>query len=1647
MADNVEIQGLEFQIVNDSTRAVAGLQNLINTLGRLKTATNGGATGLSKTAQGIRELSNSLKGLNSGDASQKITRLANALTTLSQVGNVKISSSIANQLTAINTALAGLKWTDGDKLTALANGLRPLSELGKANMTTFTHQLSKLPKVIEDLEAADIDKFTRQMNDLAAAMAPFANEMQKVSNGFSTFPSKIQKVVTSSQQYNSAMSGATAKTNAFDTAIKGLKFASLSVIFSKLSQFLATTTNSASEYLEDMNLFTVSMGKYAKEAYEYAQRVSEVMGIDPAEWMRNQGVFNTIISGFGVASDKAALMSKNLTQLGYDIASFYNISFEDSMQKVQSGIAGELEPLRRLGYDLSVARLQQEAYNLGINESVSAMTQAEKSQLRYYAMMTQVTQVQGDMARTLEQPTNMLRVLKAQLDQVVRAIGNLFIPILTKVLPIAIAVAQALREIIAAIADLFGVKLQTVEWDNAFETATVGSGEIADNMGSAASAAKKLKEYTLGFDELNVLSPDTGTGGGGGAGSGGVGGGDLGIDLPEYDFLKGAVTEQIEKWRKKLEPLVTWVKDHLDDILSTVVAIGFAFMSWKIANGILSFFNTFGTFLKSNPLASIGTTLAGVGLFLDAWGTVKDAVLDIIENGANFTNVTQLLSGFAEALGAAFLLMGKIPAAGAMLMLSGVAGILSTISDIANNGINWDNALNLSKYLGLFLSGLGFLTKNTQLGGIGLMISGVTLIVKNLGDLIEAFKTGNWDDVNKIELAAGLLMSAGGLLFAIGKIKDITDKIGGVKGIINTSDTLQKATSSIGGSKGLSIPSPKSVLKGLADLAIIIGGATAIIETIGLLMQIPGFEETAKKGVKAVGLVFSGLWDIILPLITISAGIVALSKIGIATVAKGFAGFAVIIGGSTVLLTAIGALMSIPYFTDFLSTGVASVVSAFNGLWKVAVPIGALSALLIALGIASPALILSGLAGFALVIGGVELILVALGALNQIPGFSWIVGEGGKVLIQLGKILGGFAGSIVNGFLVEVSDSFPEIGKNLAGFMTEAQPFFTGLDSINAESVGAAKKLAEMVLILTAADILEGLTSWITGGSSMIDFGKDLCAFAPYFTRYAKSIKGVDGNAVQASATAAKSLAEFANNIPNSGGVAGFFAGENDIDTWGAKLPAFGRNFKRYSDSVKGVDGNAVQASATAAESIAKFANNIPNEGGVVSWFTGDNSIDVWGAKLPEFGKNFKKYSDSVSGVKSDVVTATSAAVQSIVEFANNIPNSGGVVSWFTGDNGVSSFGKELVTFGQDFENYYNYISGINISKVSSVSSEMDKILDWAIRVSNVDNRNIESFGTTIKKVCDDFAECGENLIDGFVEGIRSKASAFSNSARDLVSGFKRTLTTSANSSKSIILRWASNLKNWFTSSSVGGINRVTFQNFARNVVFGFNQTISHYSGSSKSSMREFAKAAKSAFTDIVSRSVFREIAKDVITGFNLGINDFYYLTRPYMRDWADDAKKTFKKKLDSHSPSKVYKQIGKDTVLGYNLGIADIGGTTQKVVQEWADSFTDIQPTMRFAVDTSALKYYDSDSFAKSISTDSSQNAAVAVGGTERDTDRLEQIYENILSAISTLNNQEKEALNVEVYLDGKQITAAVEKRQRERGATIMGGGYNYAY
>lgn len=694
-ADNVEMQGIEFQIINDSDEATNSIERLGKALAELKINVKGGISAVSRAGSSISKLRTALDGIDTTNVANKlkgvsdavnklninpnakisaslpknitalndavaniqpdkIVQLGNALQEVANSSGAKISATLPKNITALNTALAGLDSGGIAKLSGLGSGLKPLGELKTAKLTSFITQLGKLPAVIQELDKVDLDKFTQQMKDFAEAIKPLADEMNKVAAGVSGFPTRIQNLITSAEQYNRVTMNAAQNTNTWSGALKALSFAAIS---RGVSKFLGRAINKASEYQEDLNLFAVSMGQYAEEAYNYAQKVSEIVGIDPAEWMVNQGVFNTIITGFGIAGDKAAYMSKNLTQLGYDLQSFYGEALgtttEEMFQKVRSGISGELEPLRNLGYDLSVARLEQERLNLGIGKSVSSMTQAEKSQLRYYAMMTQVTQAQGDMARTLEQPANMLRVLKAQFEQVSRTIGNMFIPILTKVLPIAIAVADALRQIVVAIAEFFGVTLNTPEWGNSIGEAASGTEDMSDNLDSAVEYAKELKRYLAGFDELNVL-PDQNQGSGSG-GSAGGGGGDLGIELPGYDFLKNAVGNKIDEWKKKLEPLVNFVKDNLKEILELVATIGAALLAWRLATELMTGISALKA-LSQNGLSMPLTITAGAILTATGFKIEFSGIKDAIENSLNSFNFAEIILGGLTGIGGTALL-------------------------------------------------------------------------------------------------------------------------------------------------------------------------------------------------------------------------------------------------------------------------------------------------------------------------------------------------------------------------------------------------------------------------------------------------------------------------------------------------------------------------------------------------------------------------------------------------------------------------------------------------------------------------------------------------------------------------------------------------------------------------------------------------------------------------------------------------------------------------------------------------------------------------------------------------------------------------------------------------------------------------------
>lgn len=771
---NTTIEQLELQVQSSSTSAEKGIDALSASLSKLKGAIKGGV-GLNAVATQLNNINAALNGM-SGDSPQKLSKLADSLQKLSNIGNLKISSSISNQIRNIGSAVSSLDGVSFSNIRDLASALAPLSNLGKNNLTSFVTQLKKIPEVVKALDATTISQFTAKIQQLVSALSPLATQLNTISNAFSRLPAQIRQTATATNALNTAN----------NTASKGYMnlWAKARMAYNVIrgaSHLIASCITESNSYIENINLFTASMGKFAEEARDYAETVGEVMGIDPGQFMRYQGVFMTITKGFGVVEDKAYLMSKNLTQLGYDLSSFFNISFEDSMQKLQSGISGELEPLRRLGFDLSVARLQQEAWNLGIEKSVNAMTQAEKSQLRYYAIMTQVTVAQGDMARTLNAPANQLRILSAQVTQCARAFGNIFIPVLNTVLPYLIAFAKVLRMVINLIGKFVGFELPEVDYSG-ISSGSDAMGDLTDNTNDATNAAKKLKNAMTGIDELNIISPDDGS-----SGSGsdlGLGAGDLGIELPEYDFLGDAITTKVDElvnkfkeWAGLTDDIDTWAEffhTKLGRILILIGEIAAGFALWKLSKSFLDGLNWLHT-LMGNGLGNTVAITTGIVLTITGLTIEWTGIKSIIEDGIDKLNFGETIGGaILTAIGGTFIgkgaatalakagitsaaiqggmgtaLAGALFGGGIAAVVAGLPAFGVGIYSAIKEGLNFLNGFLVE--FGATLTGAGAGAIGAALGAwggpVGIAVGAlIGVVVGALTDL-GIYLYQNWDDV------------------------------------------------------------------------------------------------------------------------------------------------------------------------------------------------------------------------------------------------------------------------------------------------------------------------------------------------------------------------------------------------------------------------------------------------------------------------------------------------------------------------------------------------------------------------------------------------------------------------------------------------------------------------------------------------------------------------------------------------------------------------------------------------------------------------------------------------------------------------------------------------------------------------------------
>lgn len=519
---------------------------------------------------------------------------------------------------------------------------------------------------------------------------------------------------------------------------------------------------------------------------------------------------------------------------------------------------------------------------------------------------------------------------------------------------------------------------------------------------------------------------------------------------------------------------------------------------------------------------------------------------------------------------------------------------------------------------------------------------------------------------------------------------------------------------------------------------------------------------------------------------------------------------------------------------DVLMAFFAGIVDALSGidtgaLLKGIAGIGLLSAIMLALS-ATAALVpgaMVGILGMGAVVAEMALVLAAVGLLSKLPGLSWLIGEGGKLLQGIGTAIGQFVGGIVGGFMSGVSSQFPQIGADLSAFMNNVQPFLQGASQIQPSMMDGVKALAETVLILTAADILQGLTSWLTGGSSlskfgeelvpfgeamrdfslaignmdgeivanaatagkalaemaatipntgglvsffagendMTAFGKQLVPFGEAMKQFGDAITGLDSNAVTEAAIAGKAMAEMATTIPNSGGVVGFFAGENDMGEFGKQLVPFGEAMKAFGDAVRGLEADAIVNSATAGKALVELADTVPNTGGVVAFFTGNNDVDTFGEKLVPFGEAMKAYSEAIMGLDSAAVTNSATAGKALVELANTIPNTGGLVSWFTGDNDLGSFGDSLVQFGSGIKSYSDSISGIDTGIMSSVITQVNRLVEMAKGMAELDTSGMSGFSTAL-------IQLGNNGIDGFINAFTDASGRVTSASTSMLTTF-----------------------------------------------------------------------------------------------------------------------------------------------------------------------------------------------------------------------------------------------------------------------------------
>lgn len=722
MAD-VDITSLSVEISAESQGAELNIDKLATAISNLRTKGN-----VTKVVNSLDKLASSIATLKQASAGMsgldKITSFLNGLSNVNTTASAKSINTVVNAIKKIPAAVSGLNGVDfysmSGSITQLTNALAPLSILDASNLKALGsafNAIGKVPDLTDKLKATDLDSFASSCQKISTALAPLASQLDKVGNAFAKLPPQLSKVVTQANRVTAANEKQRKSYLSLSNQMNGfMRNMAKLVSLKAIAEYLGNAVAKFNDFYEATDLFHNAMGNLSGEADTLISKMQGLLGVDPTKAMTYMATIQSLGTSFGLASDKAYILSKNLTQLAYDEGSYWNKDVAETFTAMSTAISGEIEPIRRLGVDLSQARLQQELLALGFNKQVSSLSQADKAVLRYIAIMKQTANVQGNLAQTIQSPANQIKILKAQLDMLAKSVGSLLYPALKAILPPLIAAVQLIREFVEWVAKLMGVKVVFTDFTKSADSVGGIGDAMDDTADSTKKAAKALKDYTMGFDELNIIDPTQGSSG---SGSGASAGNILGdVDLSGYDMFK--------QYNEELAKQIDAIKQKIKDMLPIIGAIAAALALWKIVDFLTDIATAISKMTELQKLAlSIATVVIEASL-----------IFSFAKGYASSGNPLELLGEVVSAAFGSFVLWRTMGADGITLGM-GIAFVASLAGLTYALGTGEANLGNASTWIQAALTtAFGSITGITLLTNLGVAAGTAATLSIGLAGLI-----------------------------------------------------------------------------------------------------------------------------------------------------------------------------------------------------------------------------------------------------------------------------------------------------------------------------------------------------------------------------------------------------------------------------------------------------------------------------------------------------------------------------------------------------------------------------------------------------------------------------------------------------------------------------------------------------------------------------------------------------------------------------------------------------------------------------------------------------------------------------------------------------------------------------------------------